>query len=685
MRLVFMGTPDFSVPVLRALAARVAALDPSLATTAFLKEDRKDRTEILQQSASTIRQLVDLPAAATDLARRFEDAGVAAIIYTDIDRDGMLRGVNLEATLALARAVSLPLIASGGVASLDDLAALAAAYAFGLARNHPFIDGNKRVAFVAMVLFLRRNGISKQQIEAVGRGAAFEQGLDTEGPRVVAWAGGLASVTLAALVGLITHLRISSRAEVRRLGKDLARLAAVAERTSNAVILTDLRDRITWVNEGFCRMYGHAAADALGRQPQDLLGGGGEDADALRRLESARQQQIPCRVELVHRTRDGRQLWVELELQPMLDERGRVTGFMAIAADLTLQKETALQLASVVRENQGLLNTIRQHAIVSVADADGRIIDVNEAFCERSQYRRDELIGQSHRLMRSDHHPHHFWSAMWATIGAGKPWRGQICNRAKDGSLYWVDSIIAPFRGHDGQIARYVSIRTDITAAKRAEQALRESGQFLERVGRIAGVGGWSLDLQTEELVWSDQTCRLHGVPAGHRPTLEEALAFYTPEARPQVRAAVAQALADGTPWDLELELVGNPRPGGGHEEVGHVGEEQGGDEGEGEIVEVLPAPLHPEGDAHPEGDEVVAHVEERGTVGEPVGPAEEVLPRRDERPEPLEVEPGHGVVEAQGVGDADERAGHVEDGDHDGERQEGVGVDRGTGPGQRT
>ena len=227
----------------------------------------------------------------------------------------------------------------------------------------------------------------------------------------MAWAGALASVTLAALVGLITHLRISSRAEVRRLGKDLARLAAVAERTSNAVILTDLRDRITWVNEGFCRMYGHPAADALGRQPQDLLGGG-DDADALRRLESARQQQTPCRVELVHRTRDGRKLWVELEQQPMLDERGRVTGFMAIAADLTLQKETALQLASVVRENQGLLNTIRQHAIVSVADADGRIIDVNEAFCERSQYSREELIGENHRLMRSDHHPGHFWSAM---------------------------------------------------------------------------------------------------------------------------------------------------------------------------------------------------------------------------------------------------------------------------------
>jgi phosphoribosylformimino-5-aminoimidazole carboxamide ribotide isomerase len=69
---------------------------------------------------------------AVDLARRFEDAGAAAVIYTDIDRDGMLRGVNLEATLALARAVSLPVIASGGVASLDDLAALAAVASEGI-------------------------------------------------------------------------------------------------------------------------------------------------------------------------------------------------------------------------------------------------------------------------------------------------------------------------------------------------------------------------------------------------------------------------------------------------------------------------------------------------------------------------------------------------------------------------
>ncbi len=394
----------------------------------------------------------------------------------------------------------------------------------------------------------------------VSSSAAFEQGLDTEGPRLVAWAGALASVTLAALVGLITHLRISSRAEVRRLGKDLARLAAVAERTSNAVFLTDLHDRITWVNEGFCRMYGHPAPEALGRQPQDLLGGGGDDTDALRRLESARQQQTPCRVELVHRTRDGRTLWVELEQQPMLDELGRVSGFMAIAADLTSQKETALQLASVVRENQGLLNTIRQHSLLSVADADGRIIDVNEAFCERSQYGREELIGQSHRLLRSDHHPGPFWSAMWATISAGKPWRGQICNRAKDGSLYWVDSIIAPFRGHDGQISRYVSIRTDITAAKRAEQALRESGQFLERVGRIAGVGGWSLALTAGqgtalELRLSDTLQRQFGVQGRQGPGLRGLLRRLQPEGRRALIHACRRARRGEGGWDLELGL----------------------------------------------------------------------------------------------------------------------------------
>ena len=102
-------------------------------------------------------------------------------------------------------------------------------------------------------------------------------------------------------------------------------------------------------------------------------------------------------------------------------------------------------------------------AIFSEADLQGRITYVNPQFCEVSGYSADELLGQNHRLLNSGVHPSAFFEQMWATISRGQVWRGDICNRAKDGSLYWVTSTIVPLNGPDGLPRSYVSIRFDIT------------------------------------------------------------------------------------------------------------------------------------------------------------------------------------------------------------------------------
>jgi PAS domain S-box-containing protein len=180
---------------------------------------------------------------------------------------------------------------------------------------------------------------------------------------------------------------------------------------------------------------------------------------------------------------DGSSCWVLDRRWLVSDAHGKPLRIDGVVADINRQKTVEAAMRRSIAEMRNIRAALNQSAMLSIADRNGTITEVNDSFCHVSGYQRHELIGRNHRIMKSGHHSSEFFVDLWRTISRGRYWRGEIMNKAKDGSFYWVDTTINPVFDEKGQIYEYLSVRYLITDRKK-EEAEREA--LIKRLSRFA-------------------------------------------------------------------------------------------------------------------------------------------------------------------------------------------------------
>jgi PAS domain S-box-containing protein len=270
-------------------------------------------------------------------------------------------------------------------------------------------------------------------------------------------------------------------------------------------IATDTQGVIQIFNVGAERMLGYAAAEVMNKitladisDPQEVIARaealsielGTPITPGFEALVFKASRGIEDIYELTYIRKDGSRFPAVVSITALRDAHNTIIGYLSIGTDNTARK----QAEEALLRAGALQSAIHLHSIVSVTDRAGRIVDANDGFCKISGFSRIELLGQTHRIVNSGVQAPAFWTDVWQQISAGLPWRGEICNRTKEGALYWVDSIIAPFLDEDGHTRKYISVRTDITARKQAEQALLKAGALQSAIFNSANFSSIATD-----------------------------------------------------------------------------------------------------------------------------------------------------------------------------------------------
>lgn len=247
----------------------------------------------------------------------------------------------------------------------------------------------------------------------------------------------------------------------------------IVETASEGIWMFDADSVATFANSRMAEMLGYEVEEIVGRSLFDFVDE--ESEELARNYVERRRQGFPECHDFKFIRKDGSQLWAIVSATPIFDSEGEFSGVLRMITDISDRKSAEAKLKQTLKELEFQKFALDRSSIVAITDERGVITYVNDKFCELSQYSREEIIGNTHKKVNSGYHSPEFFENLWTTIIQGKVWKGEIKNRAKDGSYYWVYTTIVPFLNEDGKPYKYVAIRSDITAKKKAEEALQET------------------------------------------------------------------------------------------------------------------------------------------------------------------------------------------------------------------